>query len=160
MASRGAAFLECLALIRCLVAVPHFAFLHNLHLHAQYIDRAARLATMLADAVAAISFYTDTQASLYAREGAPGRHYLLVEGRSLWLQRFFSIPHCPHLSGVIAIVTDRPGSADRAKLMLAGVDICLPGSTLPREMVAALSVLARMEHRLATAGKGGAADIK
>ncbi len=160
MASRGAAFLECLALIRCLVAVPHFAFLHNRHLHAQYIVRAARLATMLADSVAAISFYTDAQASLYAHEGAPGRHYLLGEGGSLWLQRFSSIPHCPHLSGVIAIVSDRPGSADRAKLMLAGVDICLPGSTLPREMVAALSVLARMEHRLATAGKGGAADIK
>lgn len=132
--------------------MAHFAFLHNLHVHAQYIDRAARLAASLRPSVAAISFYTETQASLYAREAAPGRHYLLVEGRSVWLQRFFSVPHCPQLAGVIAVVTDRPGSAERAKLMLAGADICLPGATLPGEVVAALSALARMERRLAVAG--------
>ncbi|NMU89438.1 hypothetical protein HGQ98_06065 [Achromobacter ruhlandii] len=132
-------------------AVPHFAFLHHLHIHAQYIDRAARLADNLRESIASLSLYADTQASLYARSGAPGRHYLLVEGRSLWLQRFFAVPHCPQLSGVIAIVTDRPGSAERSKLLLADADMCLPGSALPREIVAALSALARMEQRLAIA---------
>lgn len=137
--------------------MAHFAFLHNLHVHAQYIDRATRLAATLKDAVAPISFYTDTQAGLYARASAPGRHYLLVEGRSLWLQRFFSMPHCPQLAGVVAVVTDRAGSAERARLMLAGADICLAGSALPGEVVAALSVLARMEHRLAVVGNSGGA---
>ncbi len=131
--------------------MAHFAFLHNLHVHAQYLDRAERLATCLKESVATVSLYAETQASLYARAGAPGRHYLLVEGRSSWLLRFLAVPHCPRLAGVIAIVSDRAGSADRAKLLLAGADVCLPGSALPREMVAALSVLARMERRLAVA---------
>ncbi|MFY3146813.1 hypothetical protein ACOTEO_22275 [Achromobacter xylosoxidans] len=138
--------------------MAHFAFLHNLHVHAQYIDRATRLAASLKESVAAINFYTETQVSLYARAGAPGRHYLLVEGRSLWLQRFFSAPHCPQVAGVLAVVTDRPGSAERARIMLAGADICLPGSTLPSEVVAALSALARMERRLVVAGSSGFGD--
>lgn len=134
--------------------MAHFAFLHNLHVHAQYLDRAERLATCLKESVATVSLYAETQASLYARAGAPGRHYLLVEGRSSWLLRFLAVPHCPRLAGVIAIVSDRAGSADRAKLLLAGADVCLPGSAVPREMVAALSVLARMERRLAVADQG------
>ncbi|MGE4438518.1 hypothetical protein [Achromobacter sp.] len=123
-------------------------------MHAQYLDRAERLATCLKESVATVSLYAETQASLYARAGAPGRHYLLVEGRSSWLLRFLAVPHCPRLAGVIAIVSDRAGSADRAKLLLAGADVCLPGSAVPREMVAALSVLARMERRLAVADQG------
>ncbi|MBB1627534.1 hypothetical protein [Achromobacter sp. UMC71] len=127
--------------------MANLAFLHTLHVHAQYIDRAPVLAARLQEAVPAIHFYTDTQASLYARAGGAGRHYLLVEGRSQWLLRFSSVPHCPQLSGVIALVTDKASSGDRAKLMLAGVDICLPGTAQPREIVAALSVLSRMERR-------------
>ncbi|RBL80600.1 hypothetical protein DDE05_50015 [Streptomyces cavourensis] len=148
--------------------MPNFSFLHQLHLHAQYIDRAPTLAASLREAVPSIRFYTDTQASLYARAGGAGRHYLLVEGRSPWLLRFFSLPHCPQISGVVAVVTDKASSGERARLLLAGVDICLPGSAQPREIVAALSVLSRMEGRIrgadavhrdgAATEPGGAAD--
>ncbi len=138
--------------------MANFAFLHPLHVHAQYVDRAPRLAAGLREAVPAIYFYTDTQASLYARAGGAGRHYLLVEGRSQWLLRFFSVPHCPQLAGVIAVITDKVSSGDRAKLMLADVDICLPGTAQPREIVAALSVLSRMEGRILRAGSAQGGD--
>ena len=105
--------------------MTHFAFLHTLHVHAQHIDRAARLAASIRDSVSAICFYAETQASLYARAGAG--HYLLVEGESAWLQRFFAIPHCPQVSGVVALVNDDAGPADLARLMLADADICLQG---------------------------------
>jgi hypothetical protein len=134
--------------------VTHFAFLHTLHVHAQHIDRAARLAASIRDSVSAICFYAETQASLYARAGAPGRHYLLVEGESAWLQRFFAIPHCPQVSGVVALVNDDAGPADLARLMLADADICLQGSAHPRVILAALSALARMERRLLVASGG------
>ena len=106
------------------------------------------------DSVSAICFYAETQASLYARAGAPGRHYLLVEGESAWLQRFFAIPHCPQVSGVVALVNDDAGPADLARLMLADADICLQGSAHPRVILAALSALARMERRLLVASGG------
>lgn len=155
----SAAFLECAASILLRQsAVANFSFLHPLHVHAQYIDRAPALAARLREAVPAIHFYTDTQASLYARAGGAGRHYLLVEGRSQWLLRFFSVPHCKQLSGVIALVTDKASSGDRTKLMLAGVDICLPGTAQPREIVTALSVLSRMERRILRAGSAEVDD--
>lgn len=138
--------------------MANLAFLHSLHVHAQYIDRASALAASLREAVPAISFYTDTQASLYAQDSRTGRHYLVVEGRSQWLLRFFAIPHCPRISGVIVLITDKALSGDRAKLLLAGVDICLPGTAQPREIVAALSVLSRMEHRILLAGSVGKGD--
>ena len=133
--------------------MTHFAFLHTLHVHAQHIDRAARLAASIRDSVSAICFYAETQASLYARARA-GRHYLLVEGESAWLQRFFAIPHCPQVSGVVALVNDDAGPADLARLMLADADICLQGSAHPRVILAALSALARMERRLLVASGG------
>ena len=83
-----------------------------------------------------------------------GRHYLLVEGESAWLQRFFAIPHCPQVSGVVALVNDDAGPADLARLMLADADICLQGSAHPRVILAALSALARMERRLLVASGG------
>lgn len=138
--------------------MAHISFLHHLHLHAQHVDRAPMLAASLRDAVPSLCYYTESLPGLYARAGAPGKHYLLVEGRSQWLLRFFSQPHCSQISGVVALVSNKVSSAERARLMLADVDICLPGSAQVREIVAALSVLSRMERRIITAAMTGPDD--
>ena len=132
--------------------MTHFAFLHTLHVHAQHIDRAATPGGQH-------SGFRFRHLLLCRNpgqpvRGAPGRHYLLVEGESAWLQRFFAIPHCPQVSGVVALVNDDAGPADLARLMLADADICLQGSAHPRVILAALSALARMERRLLVASGG------
>lgn len=127
-------------------------------MHAQYLGRAPSLAAGLRESVPAISFYTETQAGLYARAGGNGKHFLLVEGRSPWLLRFFSLPHCPQIAGVIALVMDKASSSDRSRLLLADADICLPGTAQPREIVAALLALSRMERRILLAGAANLDD--
>ncbi|MBB1627147.1 hypothetical protein A9974_18115 [Achromobacter sp. UMC71] len=107
-----------------------------MHVHAQTIGQAAVLARSIADQ-AQVALYVETEAQLRAGFSLHGRHYLLVQGHAEWLDRLFTVPCSPYLSGVIVLLEPGAGTPPR----LAGIDRCLPSSASPDDIMAVVKAL-------------------
>lgn len=110
------------------------------HVHAQTVVQAAVLAQSVADQLD-VALYVETEAQLRAGYSLQGRHCLLVQGSAEWLGRLFVVPRSPHLAGVVALLDPDADAQAQPKLLLAAVDLCLPASASPAELVSAVKAL-------------------
>ncbi len=112
----------------------------HVHVHAQTIVQAAVLARSIADQ-AQVALYVETEAQLRAGFSLHGWHYLLVQGCAEWLDRLFTVPSSPYLSGVIALLEPGAGTPAWPDSRFAGIDACLPSSASPDDIMAVLQAL-------------------